>query len=66
VQEEKGHEREPLPNAYSQYKVKKKSRLCIFPKKRTKIDPCLQYTHVESTTLMTENIESEKYWCDVD
>jgi hypothetical protein len=44
----------------------KKRRLCIFPKKRTKIDPCLQYPHVESTTLMTENIESEKHWCDVD
>jgi hypothetical protein len=33
--------------------------------KRTKIDPCLQYPHVESATLMTENIELEKHWCDV-
>jgi hypothetical protein len=61
-----GHGHRLLPNAYSRYKVKKKRRLCIFPKKRTKIDPCLQYPHVESTTLMTENIESEKHWSDVD
>jgi hypothetical protein len=43
-----------------------KSKKEKFPKKRTKIDPPLQYSHVESTTLMTENIESEKHWCDVD
>jgi hypothetical protein len=55
-----------LPNAYARYKVEKKRRVCISPEKRTKIDPCLQYPHVESTTVMTENIESEKHWCDVD
>jgi hypothetical protein len=60
------HGDQPLPNAYSRYKVEKKRRLCIFPKKRTKIDLCLQYPHVESITLMTENIESEKHCCDVD
>jgi hypothetical protein len=63
---DENHGREPLPNAYSQNKVEKKRRLCMFPKKRTKINPCPQYPHVESTTLMTENIESEKHWCNVD